>query len=142
MGNQREYNEWGGFSEYLYKTVGEPIQGPNGLVGKVVMLYDDEGYHSSLPLYSNTSSIYLKLDDDKMDHFEQMRIYVDRMPSLDFDWNHKHGKYPKGTVHVHEWEFDEKGKPHRKAPRLMTPAEAALYGPFIKQLDPTAQLGV
>lgn len=110
MGNSREYIKSGGFSQYLYYQVGQAIRASNGVQGKVVAEYGDEnGFHSSLPKFSNTSEVYFKMDD-KDPIVEQARIYVNRRVALDFDWGHTHGSYRKGIVHVHEWHKTKDGK--------------------------------
>ena len=56
MGNGKQYNPEGGFSSYLYHSVGDVIQA-DGLTGKVLLKNDvtlGKGTNS-LPSYSNTS---------------------------------------------------------------------------------------
>lgn len=137
MGNIREYNASGGFSQYLYRQVGEIFTASNGVSGKIVTEYEDgTKYHSSLPLYSNTSEVYFKMADDK-NIVEQARIYVDRRVSVDFDWNHTHGDYEKGIVHVHEWRMDKHNRWTRTGKvRYMNDDEISRYGELLRKANP------
>lgn len=129
MGGQRHYNEDGGFSEYLYYSVGDVIQA-DGLSGKVIAKSGDKVGHSSLPNYSNTSTHYFRMGKDG--HIDQMRVYENRKMKLDFDWGHPHGKkFPKGLVHV---QIRESG-----TVRLMTDEEIAKYGNFLRKADPNVR---
>jgi len=135
MGGQKQYNKTGGFSNYLYRQVGETISS-NGLVGKVIEKIEGSGYHDGLPLYSNTSDIYFKMNDQE-DAIEQARYYKNREASCDFDWDHSHGGIPKGTVHVQEWHVDKDGNLKRKSrARLMTEAEIDKFGDLLKKANP------
>lgn len=111
MGDFKSYNPSEGFDQYLYYQVGDTITADNGVQGKVIDEYSNKGtgaFHSSLPMCSNTSEVYLK-KSDKGDHpIEQARMYEGRKVAMDFDWGHTHGKYGKGVVHVHVWQKDEK----------------------------------
>lgn len=61
MGNVREYIASGGFAQYLYCQIGETLVSGNGVSGKIITEYDDgTNFHSSLPMFSNTSEVYLK----------------------------------------------------------------------------------
>lgn len=141
MGNSREYIKSGGFSQYLYHQVGEAITASNGVQGKIVTEYKDvKEFHSSLPSFSNTSKVYLKLDDLEK-NVEQARVYVNRRAALDFDWGHTHGSYRKGVVHVHEWHKTKDGKWQRdREPRPMTSYEVYRYGEIIHLANPEARL--
>lgn len=139
MGGQRSYLSSGGFSEYLYHQVGETITA-NGVSGKVIEPYGDNPSHSGLPQYSNTSSVYFKLDD-KTGLIEQARIYDGRKVSYDFDWGHTHKDHKTGTVHVHEWHQDSKGRWIRSSePRCMNNDEIKKYGELLKKANPNVKL--
>lgn len=84
---QRLYNESGGFSEYLYHQVGETIVASNGVEGKIVEKIDKASY-DGLPILSNTSEVYFKTNANG--EIIQARIYKDRKPVCDFDWDHNH----------------------------------------------------
>lgn len=145
MGNQRQYNPDGGFSEYLYASHPdwEPAE-VNGLRGKVVRdVTDLTGCHSGLPAYANTSHIYFKLDDHGC--VEQARAYLDRRKCLDFDWGHVHPNkkgekliFEKGVIHVHEYVFNSKKEIEVRSSeaRYMTDDEIAKYGPIIHHFNP------
>ena len=61
MGSGRLYNQKGGFSEYLYTTVGEAVV-INGYRCKIKKkITDTDDYFAGLPNYSNTSDIYIGL---------------------------------------------------------------------------------
>ena len=137
MGNSRFYLSNGGFSEYLYETVGQP-KVINGLRAKIVKLKTDiKGTHSSLPQYSNTSDIYFRLGQDGRPC--QAKLYLSRRMCLDFDWDHEHknsdGKvFKKGTVHVQVYSVNKDGTLSRMSDnaRYMTDREIELYGEVIK----------
>ena len=66
MGDFKNYNSSGGFDEYLYHQVGDTITASNGLQGKVMNGNSDpkdEKFHEGLPMYSNTSEVYFKRND-------------------------------------------------------------------------------
>lgn len=87
MGNGRQYNPGGGFSDYLYHSVGDVIQA-DGLTGKVLLKNDvtlGKGTNS-LPSYSNTSQYYFRLAEDGS--VDQMRMCEGRKMELDYDWGH------------------------------------------------------
>lgn len=113
MGLQREYLESGGFSAYLYTQKGNDIVASNGIVGKVVEKIEGTAF-DGLPTFSNTSNVYLKRN--KEGQIVQARIYENRKPVQDFDWDHEHEnkktreKFPKGIVHVQEWHKNADGK--------------------------------
>jgi len=79
MGLQRDYNECGGFSRYLYYQVGRTITTSNGVVAKVVAKVNGTAF-DGLPTYSKTGEVYLKTD--KCGNIVQARIYKDRKPDV------------------------------------------------------------
>lgn len=147
MGNQQEYIESGGFSQYLYKDHYKfSAKEINGVRGKVVLdQRDPNGQHYSLPSYANTSDMYFKAAKDG--EVIQGRLYIDRKSVLDFDWGHTHtnssdGKvFTKGTIHVQKYNVDSKGKliRHSNNARLMTDTEIKKYGPIIKAYNPNVK---
>ena len=144
MGDQRRYQESGGFSEYLYVQIGETIVASNGVEGKVVTKIDGTAY-DGLPTYSNTSEIYLK--KNAQGEIIQARVYKDRKPVMDLDWDHPHEnkngeKFPKGVVHVQLWKDGPKGKPIRDSgrARYMNNEEVSRYGELIQKANSDAKL--
>ena len=144
MGQQRQYLENGGFSSYLYTQRGDTFVASNGVEGKVVEKIDGTAF-DGLPLYSNTSEVYLKRD--AQGNIIQARIYKDRKPVCDFDWNHEHTNkktgevFPQGTVHVQE--FKPKNGTYvrdSKNARYMSDAEISRYGELIQMVCPWARL--
>jgi len=132
MGGQRAYLKSGGFDEYLYHQIGEVIS-TNGMSGKVLKKEGDDRSHEGLPMFSNSSTVYFKLDDET-GLIEQARIYRDRKVIADFDWGHNHGEFKEGTVHVHEWRINKHGKWVRgNNPRLMSNEEVSVYGELLKK---------
>lgn len=138
MGGFKKYNLEGGFSEYLYHQVGEPITG-NNITAKVVTRIDDDAFHSSLPLYSNTSIAYAKRSDQGNHEIEQLRIYEKRQAVVDFDWGHEHKSCMKGVVHVHIVQSEGNLHADAKNVRYMNNEEIEKYGPLIKKLNPNAK---
>lgn len=139
MGGFKKFNPEGGFSEYLYRQVGEVVT-VNGITVKVIAKIDDEDFHSSLPYFSNTSDAYAKLSVSSGHEVEQLRIYVNRKAAIDFDWGHAHRACSEGVVHVHV--ISGEGHFHADASnvRYMNEKEIATYGPIIKMLNPKARL--
>ena len=145
MGLQREYIESGGFSTYLYYQDGETIVSSNGVEGKVVVKIEGTAY-DGLPIFSNTSEVYLKRG--KNGAIIQARIYKDRKPICDFDWDHPHKNkkggeiFEKGVVHVQEFKQKPDGSWYRdsKRARYMSNDEISRYGELIKLADPNAKL--
>lgn len=144
MGTQRMYLEEGGFSAYLYDQDGATIVASNGVEGKVIYKIEGNQY-DGLPTLSNSSEVYLKKDGEG--NIVQARIYKDRKPVCDFDWNHPHEnangeKFPEGVVHVQPWIKDAKGYYRRdyKHARYMSNEEIARYGELIKLANPHAKL--
>lgn len=145
MGLQREYIESGGFSTYLYYQDGETIVTSNGVEGKVVAKIEGTAY-DGLPIFSNTSEVYLKRD--KNGEIVQARIYKDRKPVCDFDWDHLHKNkkggesFERGVVHVQEFKQKPDGTWYRDSrhARYMSPDEMKRYGELIKKANPNAKL--
>ncbi len=146
MGNQQEYIESGGFSQYLYYNHPDyDTVEINGVRGKVIGHINDPNHeHYSLPSYSNTSDMYFK---EKEGEIIQGRLYISRKMVLDFDWGHTHinvtdgRKFEKGTVHVQEYGVDSHGKPVRYSDkaRPMTDAEIKKYGALIHAFNPNVK---
>lgn len=146
MGNQREYLESGGFSEYLYEEHPEyQTFVYNGLTAKVLKLKTDEdGTHSGLPTYSNTSDIYLRLD--RFGQVVQAKVYIDRQHTIDFDWGHPHHNkgedsdkqfFPKGVVHVQSYSrIDSRDS---NSARFMTQSEIEKYGDILRHFNPNVK---
>ena len=138
MGNQRNLLESGGFSEYLYETVGEVVT-INGLRCKIIkMLSDTNNHYAGLPKFSNTSDVYVGLGPGDVPR--QLRIYKDRRNYKDFDWGHEHinsdgTKFPKGVVHVQRYP----GANGSDA-RYMTSAEHQVLDAVISYFAPFARL--
>ena len=139
MGGFRKYNPEGGFSEYLYHQVEKAVTA-GGITAKVVIRIDDDSFHSSLPLYANTSQAYAKRSDEGGHEVEQLRIYKDRKAYLDFDWGHGHGRCVSGVVHVHVSSGDGHLHSDARGVRYMNNEEMTKYGALIKKLNPHAKL--
>lgn len=143
MGDFANYLPSGGFSQYLYHDVGEVITADNGVQGKVINKFtdpNDEEFHESLPLYSNTSEVYFKKSDEGDHPIEQARVYKDRHPLFDFDWGHSHKNYKEGTVHVHVWYKNNNGQWQRGEPRQLNNDEIARYGDLLKKANSNVKL--
>lgn len=144
MGDIKNYNETGGFDEYLYYQDGDVITASNGVQGKVVndineqnLKEDEKTFHESLPMYSNTSEVYFKRSDEGGHYIEQARVYINRKAALDLDWGHGHGEHKIGFVHVHEWRINKNGKWVRgRNPRKMTKYEIERYGELLTMVYP------
>lgn len=139
MGSERLYNPSGGFSEYLYETVGEAVI-INGYRCKIIKKIGDADDHfSGLPNYSNTSDIYVGLGPDGVPR--QMKLYKDRKHVMDFDWGHEHtnksdGKiFEKGVVHVQRYPGAHGGDA-----RYMTPSEHKEFDAIIHYFAPNAKV--
>ena len=138
MGNQRQYLESGGFSEYLYETIGEAVT-INGYRCKIIqMKTDKDGYHAGLPSYADTSDIYIGLGPGDVPR--QMRVYKDRNSYKDFDWGHAHTnsdgtKFEKGVVHVQRYPGANGGDA-----RYMTETEHQAFDAIIHHFAPDARL--
>ena len=136
MGNGQHLIKNGGFSSYYYVSRGEISF--DGLTAKVITWYNTKDNHEGLPRFSNTSKLYVKLD--RYGNIVQLRVFKNRKATIDFDWGHKHGNHPKGTVHVHI--LNQNGKLHDdpNAVKFMSNADIRMYGKFIKHLNPDAKL--
>lgn len=145
MGNQRNYNASGGFSQYLYAQKGDIITASNGVEGKVVEKINGSSY-DGLPTFSNTREVYFKINDKG--EIIQARIYKNRKPVCDFDFDHEHTnpksgeKFKPGTVHVQEWKQKQNGDWHRdsKHARYMSNEEIKRYGELLKKANPNIKL--
>lgn len=145
MGNERHYLETGGFSEYLYESVGL-AKTINGVRAKVVKLKADElGIHSGLPQFANTSDVYLRLGNDGLPC--QAKVYINRRMCIDFDWSHKHKNpdgrsFDKGVVHVQTYSVNSDGSVtrHSNNARCMSNGEINKYGDIIKAFNPNVKL--
>lgn len=139
------YNPEGGFSQYLYTKDGESITASNGVTGNVIKKIEGTAF-DGLPVMSNTSEVYLKKDGEG--NIIQARIFSNRQPVCDFDWNHEHKNtrtkeiFPQGIVHVQEWKQNQKGewKREKYKARYMNLQEIARYGELIKLANPNAIL--
>lgn len=144
MGNQKQYIENGGFTEYLYQDESPKVT-INGVTGKIISnVADPTGMHDGLPTYSNSSDMYFKKGRDGW--ASQARIYINRKLCLDLDWSHSHRNpdgtvFPKGVIHVQAYQVDSKGNITRLShqARLMTDAEIIKYGPIIKHFNPNVK---
>lgn len=145
MGSQRKYNPSGGFSEYLYIQKGDVIRASNGVEGKVVEKIDGSSY-DGLPIFSNSREVYFKVNDKG--EVVQARIYKDRKPVCDFDFDHEHTnpksgeRFQSGVVHVQEWKQKPNGDWYRdsKHARYMSNVEMLRYGELIKLVNPDVKL--
>ncbi len=144
MGLQRDYNVEGGFLRCLYYQIGDSISTSNGVVAKVVAKVNGTPF-DGLPTYSKTSEVYLKVD--KNGNVIQARIYNNRKPVCDFDWDHPHqnsngDKFEKGVVHVQEFKQNSKGFWERqsKKARYMSNDEMKRYGELLKKVNPNVKL--
>lgn len=146
MGNQRQYNPGGGFSEYLYVSKEESVV-VNGVKGHVIE-YADNAHRPNwdLPTYSNTSDVYFRRGENG--EVVQAKVYLSREMVLDFDWDHHHinvpsgENFPKGTIHVQSYKKDRNGRFVRLSneARRMTSSEKEKYGPIIKHFNPNVIL--
>ncbi len=143
MGGQNYYKAEGGFSQYLYQHVGEAFE-MNGLRVKIVEKIGTKDHHEGLPLYSNTSDVYLKIArGSTTGEIEQARIMKDRHAFMDLDWGHQHikgSKFVKGKVHVHFYELKNGTYvKNEKKSRFMNNKEMKLYGSIIHKVAPQAK---
>lgn len=133
MGKFNEYNKSCGFRTYNYVHRERITAGD--LTGEVISKYNEVVAHTGLPEYSNTAKIYFWRA--RNGRIIQMRLFVNRKASIDFDWGHTHGRFEKGTVHVHTWTLDAQGRPHRQEPhRQMNNEEISKYGALLRKADP------
>lgn len=146
MGNQRQYLKEGGFAEYLYED--HPKFKPfeyNGIKAKVILLNADKnGSHSGLPPFSNSSTVYLKANNEGT--VIQAKVYVDRKHTLDFDWGHEHRNkgtgndgnlFPKGVVHVQS--YSQINFRNSNNARYMSESEISKYGEILKHFNPNVK---
>lgn len=135
MGAQQLYQSSGGFKEYLYHQVGDTISA-NGITGKVIAKTGGQPGHDGLPLYSNTSKVYFKLDEHGM--IEQARIYDGRKAVYDIDWGHVHDDFKIGMVHIHAFSYTSNGDVDRKQKnaRFLNDEEMEKYGALLKKANP------
>jgi hypothetical protein len=140
MGLQKYYDKNGGFTVEQYYQVGPPITTSNGVEAKIVAKIGATPF-VGLPTYSKTSEVYLKANSNG--NVVQARIYRDRKPVCDFDWDHAHRNadgemFEKGVVHVQEFKRSPEGKWERqgKVARYMTDDEIARYGELLRKLKP------
>ena len=142
MGNQRQFNAKGGFSEYLYTSVSDSVI-INGVKGRVIALADSfDNRKDNLPTYSNTSDIYFRKNMN--DEVVQGKVYLSREMIMDFDWGHSHRNssngdfFPAGTIHVQVYKKDRNGHFVRLSSdaRRMSDAEKEKYGPIIRHFNP------
>lgn len=146
MGNQRQLNHAGGFSEYLY-TSNENSVVVNGVKGHVIE-YADKAHKPNwdLPPYSNTSDVYFRRND--AGEVVQAKVYLSRTMLMDFDWDHHHKNipsgehFPIGTIHVQTYKKDRNGRFIRLSneARRMTAAEKEKYGPILRYFNPNVIL--
>lgn len=145
MGCERKYLKIGGFSEFLYETVGQ-ARTINGVRVKVIKLKTDKsGTHSSLPQFSCTSDMYLRLGPDGLPC--QAKVYIGRRMFLDFDWAHCHKnsdgrRFERGTVHVQKYFVNSDGRIERLSDdaRYMDDAEIGKYGEILQSFNPNVKL--
>lgn len=139
MGGARAYNPAGGFYFKDFEQVGDTIY-YKGLVGKILRKVD--GSSSGLPSRSGKSDFYA-LPGKKTGEIVQVKLYKDRLQSIDFDWGHIHmegkGKnkvsFPKGVVHVQTY-VDGK---RTGITRYMNNEEIKKYGSMLKKLNPNVK---
>ena len=93
MGQQKDYIKEGGFIRYLYYQDGDIIVASNGVSGKVVKKINGTPF-DGLPLFSKSSEVYFKTNPDGI--IVQARIYRNRKPVCDFDWDHEHTNRKSG----------------------------------------------
>ena len=148
MGDQRAYERGrNDFYSFLYTTA-SPRVTINDVTGKMVekKALHNEG-HNTLPAYGKTSDVYFAKGADGL--AIQCKVYSNGVMQKDFDWSHPHQNkdgtfFPKGTVHVQEYDVTKQkgddGKYHdvfmRSQARRMTPGEIKKYGPIIRHFNP------
>lgn len=139
MGGARAYNPAGGFHFKDFEQVGDTIY-YKGLVGKILRKVD--GSSSGLPSRSGKSDFYA-LPGKKTGEIVQVKLYKDRLQSIDFDWGHIHiegkGKnktiFPEGVVHAHEYAKGER----TGTTRYMSNEEINFFGDLFKSLNPSVK---
>lgn len=114
----------------------------NGYRCKIVRRRGDSEEHTSLPLFSATSDVYLRKNRKGVC---QARFYFGHKVTLDFDWSHTHTNkrgdgqtFRAGVVHVQLWVEGEGGLPKRLSEnaRHMSDNEIMTYGPILKHFAP------
>ena len=138
MGGARAYNPAGGFHFKDFEQVGDTIY-YKGLVGKILRKIDGS---SGLPSRSGKSDFYAR-SGKKTGEIVQIKLYKDRLQSIDFDWGHDHmegkGKnktiFPEGVVHVQEYAKGER----TGTTRYMSNEEIKRFGALIKSLNSEAK---
>lgn len=135
MGGARAYNPAGGFHFKDFEQVGDTIY-YKGLVGKILRKVD--GSSSGLPSRSGKSDFYA-LPGKKTGEIVQVKLYKDRLQSIDFDWGHEHtnktgdkARFPAGTVHVQIYENGVRSE----IARFMNNDEINRFGALLKSLNP------
>ena len=86
-----------------------------------------------LPEFSNTSDAYILLD--RFGKPKQLRIYEDRRPKfdVDFDHSHHHG-LSVGQYHIHDHTPGNKGFSRSLTSRPLTSQEWKKWGKLIEEL--------
>jgi hypothetical protein len=143
MGNGVDFfarDERGRRSEYV--SLASPVI-VNGVKGHLIKKKGDKDTHTNLPLYSNTSDVYLRQNSNGVC---QARVYSGQKTFLDFDWSHNHTnpdgtKFPRGVVHVQVWQLNADGRPERvgDSARFMNNTEMKMYGPLLKKYYPNVK---
>lgn len=146
MGNQRQFNQNGGFSEYLYVSKEDSVV-INGVKGRVIE-YADKNHRPNwdLPTFSESSDIYFRRNDAGV--VVQAKVYLSREMIMDFDWEHHHFNvpsgehFPIGTIHVQTYKKDRNRRFIRLSneARRMTEKEKEKYGPIIRYYNPNVIL--
>lgn len=88
-------------------------------------------------------SDFYALPGKKTGEIVQVKLYKDRLQSIDFDWGHKHmegkGKnktiFPEGVVHAHEYAKGER----TGTTRYMSNEEINFFGDLFKSLNPSVK---
>lgn len=138
MGGARAYNPAGGFHFKDFEQVGDTIY-YKGLVGKILRKIDGS---SGLPSRSGKSDFYAR-SGKKTGEIVQVKLYKDRLQSIDFDWGHNHtegkGKnktiFPEGVVHVQEYRNGERAN----ITRYMNNEEISFFGDLFRLLNPSVK---
>lgn len=91
----------------------------------------DENQQASLPFYSNNIFAYVTFNK-KIKNLHQLALYDTKTHERvkDFDWNHQHGKFKKGDLHVHDYGVGNFKNRKEIEPREPTKEEII----FIKQV--------
>ncbi len=151
MGNQRQFNPEGGFTQYLYEKVPKyDTVTINGVKAKVIREIGDTDGHSSLPTYTDKADMYLK--EGKSGDVIQARYYgKDRRVLFDIDWGHGHHNDPKaggngktfenGVAHVQLYAVDGQGELVRLSnkARYMNNEEMKKFKDIIRHYNPNVK---